>query len=178
MNRFASAIVRVSFEGPDLSDEALYRLLRVCCTLPSNSTKLSNPHRVAIRPNLGYHTSFSSPSWNPEISSNFRPPYTVRHLRPEHYTCPEGSGIIVNHAPQNILCSAHSRPCCAGLHSKSPQNLPPRIILPSGYCYICRACAFSLVLDSFLKAVQIFDPIRVFMVEGKVNDWFDYKRKP
>ncbi len=25
--------------------------------------------------------------------------------------------------------------------------------------------------------VQIFDPIRVVMVEGKVNDWFDYKRK-
>ena len=22
---------------------------------------------------------------------------------------------------------------------------------------------------------QIFDPIRVLMVEGKMNDWFDYK---
>lgn len=24
---------------------------------------------------------------------------------------------------------------------------------------------------------QVFDPIRVIMVEGKVNDWFDYKRE-
>lgn len=29
MNRFVSGIVKVSFEGPDLSDESLYRLLRV-----------------------------------------------------------------------------------------------------------------------------------------------------
>lgn len=26
-----------------------------------------------------------------------------------------------------------------------------------------------------LTHLQIFDPIRVFMVEGKMNDWFDYK---
>ena len=28
-----------------------------------------------------------------------------------------------------------------------------------------------------LTMVQVFDPIRVVMVEGKINDWFDYKRK-
>lgn len=60
----------------------------------------------------------------------------------------------------------------------------PRIFLPILFflvgtvTYAVRAYIhFPLVCGSSVSICQIFDPIRVFMVEGKMNDRFDYKGK-
>jgi hypothetical protein len=50
MNRFASPIIRVAFDGADLQEETLYHTFRVFCLSPRNNTPLipTTSHMVAL----------------------------------------------------------------------------------------------------------------------------------
>ncbi|KAI0747869.1 exonuclease [Daedaleopsis nitida] len=141
MHRYVSSILRVSFEGPDISDESLYRLLRPygrihdispptpgpAGTLRSVLVTFKNIRSATSARNTIHSLKFpSSPSTFTTLRTSYAQPETVHAVR----------DYIANH---------------------------PRIFLP--------------VLFFLIGTVTyaIFDPIRVFMVEGKMNDWFDYK---
>ncbi|KAI0797741.1 exonuclease [Abortiporus biennis] len=143
LNRFASPIVKISFEGPDVSEENLYDLLRPygrivdlnpptpvpAGTLRSTTVHFRNVRAATTARNAIHGLSVQSPSTS-----------TVTVLRTA-YQKP-----IQAHAVRDYITSH------------------PKIFLP---------VLFFLIGT---LTYTVFDPIRIFMVEGKVNDWFDYRQ--
>ncbi|KIP10314.1 hypothetical protein PHLGIDRAFT_28547 [Phlebiopsis gigantea 11061_1 CR5-6] len=143
MNHYASPIVRISFEGPDVKDETLYNLLRPygrildiipptpapAGTLRSATIIFRNARAAAIA-----HNTIHGLSIPPDASSATFTRLRTRYQQP-----------IQAHAIRDYI-SGH-----------------PKIFLP----------VFIFLLGSL--TYTIFDPVRVFMVEGKINDFFDIK---
>ncbi|KAM5539125.1 hypothetical protein V8D89_007348 [Ganoderma adspersum] len=141
MNRFVSGIVKVSFEGPDLSDESLYRLLRPYGRI----IDITSPTPVPAG------TLRSAQVWFRDLRSATSARNTIHDLK-----VPVSSSTTILRTSYAQPIAAHAVRDYIASH--------PRIFLP--------------VLFFLLGTVTyaIFDPIRVVMVEGKVNDWFDYKQ--
>jgi hypothetical protein len=62
------------------------------------------------------------------------------------------------------------------LDLKSPQDHAASTRLSLGGSNIHGICVYTFIGYNFLITTQIFDPIRVLMVEGKMLDWFDFRK--
>ncbi|KAH9925242.1 RNA12 protein-domain-containing protein [Fomitopsis serialis] len=135
MNRFPSPILRVSFEGPDVTEETLY---------------------TSSAPTVAYKT-FPSPLLQPSqavsvLHSDLQSP-AIRRDRTHaiHGLAVQPSSSAS--AAKTILRTTYQAPVQAHV-VRDYVTSHPRIFLP------------------------IFDPIRVLMVEGTLEGWFDIKRVP
>ncbi|KAK0210434.1 RNA12 protein-domain-containing protein [Desarmillaria ectypa] len=138
MYHFASPIVKVAFEGPDIHQESLYKLLRpygrikdMTDPIPvsTGSTRISTVsfqkiRSAAIARNVLHGFEMSSGNTVTRLSTKYEDPIRV-------------------HAVRDWL-SGH-----------------PKIVLP--------VVIFLLGTLTY----TIFDPLRSFMIQGKVEDWFD-----
>ncbi|KDQ60596.1 hypothetical protein JAAARDRAFT_67035 [Jaapia argillacea MUCL 33604] len=143
MRRYASPIVSVTFEGPDIPEEHLYKIFRPCgriqdlrnpTPVPAGSLRSSTivfPHLRSATIARNIIHGLRLPSSNPN-----GPVTRLRIL----YEQP-----IKAHAIRDWIASH------------------PRFVLP--------VIVFLLGTLTY----TIFDPVRAFMVEGKVMDWFDYR---
>ncbi|KAF7800270.1 hypothetical protein EIP86_011517 [Pleurotus ostreatoroseus] len=142
MDRYASPILKIAFDGPDIKEETLYELLRpygriVDVTYPSpvpagtlRSAIISFRHvrSAAIARNTIHGLAVPSDTSGAvtRLRTSYQQPIQVHAVR----------DYISNH---------------------------PKIFLP----------VLFFIIGSL--TYTIFDPIRVFMVEGKINDWFDHR---
>lgn len=145
LRRYASPLVRVSFDGPDLTEESLYNLMRpygrlVDITAPTpvpagslrSSTVFFRQHLSAATARNTLHgfvmpnPSPSNPNATTRLRTSFEQPIQAHVVR----------DYIASH---------------------------PKIFGP----------VFFFLIGTI--TYTIFDPVRVFMVEGKLNDWFDYR---
>ncbi|RPD65868.1 exonuclease [Lentinus tigrinus ALCF2SS1-7] len=141
LNRYASVVLRVAFDGPDIPEESLYRLLRP----------------------FGRIHEITPPSPVPAGNLRFA---MVNFLRLRSATSARNTihalKVPTSSSAFTTLRTSYARPIAA--HAVRDYIAShPRIFLP---------VLFFLVGT---VTYAIFDPIRVFMVEGKMNDWFDYK---
>ncbi|PIL23760.1 hypothetical protein GSI_13510 [Ganoderma sinense ZZ0214-1] len=141
MNRFVSGIVKVSFEGPDLSDESLYRLLRPYGRIIDITSPTPVPAGTLRSAQVSFRDLRSATSARNTIHDLKVPVSSSTTILRTSYAQP-----IAAHAVRDYITSH------------------PRIFLP----------VLFFLLGTVTYAV--FDPIRVVMVEGKINDWFDYKQ--
>ncbi len=61
MHRFASPILKVAFEGPDIQEQALYELCRVCTSRLFGFESLTSSTAPAIRAHKRYFASCARP---------------------------------------------------------------------------------------------------------------------
>ncbi|PCH38691.1 hypothetical protein WOLCODRAFT_131000 [Wolfiporia cocos MD-104 SS10] len=144
MNRFASPVLRVSFEGPDVPEETLYSLLRPYGRIQ----ELTQPSPPPVAGGLRYSTVTFSRVRSAAIARNAIHGAQVK---------PSASSTSLT-----TLRTTYQAP--AQVHAvRDYMASHPRIFLP--------------VLFFFLGTLTytIFDPIRVFMVEGKVEGWFNVR---
>ncbi|EPQ58246.1 hypothetical protein GLOTRDRAFT_57027 [Gloeophyllum trabeum ATCC 11539] len=143
MHRFASPMLTVAFEGPDVPEESLYRLLRPFGRMQD----LRNPSPVPAG-SLRFSTIFYNQVRSATIAKN------VIH------------GLAIPSTPsggRTILRLGYREPLQAHV-IRDWIFSHPRIVLP--------------IVVFFLGTLTytVFDPIRAFMIQGKVQDWFDYKQ--
>ncbi|KAH9857835.1 RNA12 protein-domain-containing protein [Lenzites betulinus] len=144
LNRYATAIVKVSFDGPDVPEEQLYDLLR-----PYGKIGDITPPSPAPAGTLRSATvSFRS----------LRAATTARNAI-------HSARVPLSSSGQSLttLRTSYQQPIAA--HAiRDYVTSHPKLFLP--------------VLFFLIGTVTyaIFDPIRVLMVEGKMEDWFDYKK--
>ncbi|KAJ3533719.1 hypothetical protein NM688_g7243 [Phlebia brevispora] len=143
MHRYASPIVKVAFEGPDVKEEALYDLLRPYGRI------------LDLKPPIPV------PAGTPRSAM-----VTFRHVRSaaiarntiHGYSIPsDTTGTMTR------LRTSYEQPIQAHAVKDYISN-HPRIFLP---------ILFFLIGS---LTYTVFDPVRVFMVEGKLNDWFDHRQ--
>ncbi|KAI0340659.1 hypothetical protein BDW22DRAFT_1360083 [Trametopsis cervina] len=143
MNHYASPLLKVSFDGPDLSDEKLYSLLRPygrISTITPPSPAPAGTLRSAIITFRGIHSA--------TIARN-----TLHGLE---IPAEKGTGVTRLRISYQQPIQAHAIRDYIQSH--------PKISMP----------VLIFLLGSLTYA--IFDPIRVFMVEGKLDDRFDYRQ--
>ncbi|CAA7267988.1 unnamed protein product [Cyclocybe aegerita] len=145
MNRFASTIVKFTFDGPDIQEQSLYELCRpygkinditppsvIPAGVPRSATvTFHRIHSATIARNVIHGLAVPSQSSNSPIVTRIR----AQYQRP-----------LETHAIRNWM-SSH-----------------PKIMLP----------IIVFLLGSI--TYTIFDPLRAFMVEAKMMDWFDYRK--
>ncbi|GJE86794.1 exonuclease [Phanerochaete sordida] len=143
MNHYASPIVRVFFEGPDLREEILYDLLRP----------------------FGRIVTIDPPT-PPPAGTLRSATVTFRHVRSAAIARNTIHGLAVPVDPSSgnmtRLRTKYQQPIQAHV-IRDYVSSHPKIFLP----------IFIFLIGSL--TYTIFDPVRVFMVEGKLNDWFDLK---
>lgn len=139
MNRYASPILRVAFEGPDVPEESLYDLLRPYGRIQDLSHPMPPPAVGGLRYSIVTFRGVRSAA----IARNA-----------VHGARVEPSGTII-HTTYQAPVQAHAVRDYMASH--------PRIFLP--------------VLVFLLGTITytIFDPVRVFMVEGKIEGWFNIR---
>ncbi|KAI9067059.1 hypothetical protein FKP32DRAFT_1664487 [Trametes sanguinea] len=143
LNRYASPMVKVAFDGPDVPEEALYGLLRPYGIISDISPPSPAPAGMLRSATVNFH--------------RLRSATTARNTIHAARVPASPSGQIT------ILRTSYQQPIAA--HAiRDYVTSHPRLFLP--------------VLLFLLGTVTytIFDPIRVLMVEGKMEDWFDYKQ--
>ncbi|KAI0818814.1 exonuclease [Irpex lacteus] len=143
MSHYASPLLRVSFDGPDLRDETLYNLMRPygrIVTITPPSPVPAGTLRSAV-------VGFRSVQYA-AIARN-----TLHGLA---IPADSGSGVT-------RIRTSYQQPIQAHVVRDYIQS-HPRIFLP----------VLIFLLGSLTYTV--FDPIRVFMVEGKLEDWFDFRQ--
>ncbi|KIM49011.1 hypothetical protein M413DRAFT_438171 [Hebeloma cylindrosporum] len=145
MNHFASPILKVVFDGPEIQEQSLYEICRpygrirdmtpsgpvAAGILRSTSVIFQRVHSAAIARNVIHGLEFPSQSTSPTAAKT--------RLR-THYQQP-----LQAHAIRNWM-SSH-----------------PKIMLP------------IIVFLLGTLTYTIFDPIRSLMVEAKMLDWFNYR---
>ncbi|KAI0807276.1 exonuclease [Fomes fomentarius] len=141
MHRYPSPILKVAFDGPDVSDESLYRFLRPYGRIRDISIPTPGPPGT-LRSVL---VTFD------QIRSATSARNTIHSLK-----------FSSSPSAVTILRTSYAKPISAHAIRDYVAN-HPKIFLP---------ILFFLVGT---VTYAIFDPIRVFMVEGKMNDRFDYK---
>ncbi|KAI0721515.1 exonuclease [Cerioporus squamosus] len=141
MARYVSPVVRVAFDGPDVPEESLYRLLRPYGKIHD----ITPPSPVPAGTLRSALVNFRS------LRAATSARNTIHALK-----VPTSSSAVTT------LRTSYSQPIAAHAVRDYIAN-HPKIFLP---------VLFFLVGT---VTYAIFDPIRVFMVEGKMNDWFDYK---
>ncbi|TFY60118.1 hypothetical protein EVJ58_g5342 [Rhodofomes roseus] len=143
MNRFPSNILRVSFEGPDVPEESLYDLLRPYGRIQD----LSQPSPPPVAGGLRYSTVTFSRLRSAAIAHN-----AIHGLAVQ----PSSASATA----KTILRTTYQAPVQA--HAvRDYVTSHPRIFLP----------VLFFVLGTL--TYTIFDPIRVLMVEGTLEGWFD-----
>ncbi|KAI0085448.1 exonuclease [Irpex rosettiformis] len=143
MNHYASPLLKISFDGPDLRDETLYNLLRPygrIVTITPPSPVPAGTLRSAV---VNFRSIQSA-----TIARN-----TLHGLA---IPADSGSGITRIRTFYQQPIQAHAVRDYVSSH--------PKIFLP----------VFIFLLGTLTYTV--FDPIRVFMVEGKLEDWFDFRQ--
>ncbi|OSX64663.1 hypothetical protein POSPLADRAFT_1044153 [Postia placenta MAD-698-R-SB12] len=139
MNRYASPILRVAFEGPDVPEESLYDLLRPYGRIQDLSHPMPPPAVGGLRYSIVTFRGVRSAAIarNAVHGARVAPSGTIIHTT---YQAP-----VQAHAVRDYMASH------------------PRIFLP--------------VLVFLLGTITytIFDPVRVFMVEGKIEGWFNIR---
>ncbi|KAF5330523.1 hypothetical protein D9619_005680 [Psilocybe cf. subviscida] len=147
MNRFASPVLKVAFEGPDVQEQSLYELCRpygrikdlaLVPTVPAGTLRFStvtfkHVHSAAIARNVIHGFKYPLPSSEPSSQTKTR--LRVDFQKP-----------LQAHAVRDWI-SGH-----------------PKIVLP----------VIVFLLGSLTYTV--FDPIRSLMVEAKMLDWLDYRK--
>ncbi|KAF9452822.1 hypothetical protein P691DRAFT_771933 [Macrolepiota fuliginosa MF-IS2] len=137
LSRFASPILKVTFEGPDIHEEKLYKLLRPYGHIHDLSAPVPVPAGTSRSATLSYT----------------RPRSAVIARNVLHGLKVDDTVIRLNYQKP---IQAHAVRDWMGSH--------PRIMLP----------LIVFLLGSL--TYTIFDPIRSFMVQGKLDDWFDYQK--
>ncbi|THH15607.1 hypothetical protein EW146_g4901 [Bondarzewia mesenterica] len=138
MHRFASPLLRVIFDGPDVQEEALYQLLRPYGRI----LDLSSPAPV---PGSSFRASTVT-------FSDVRPAVIARNVV-HGFSFGEG---------KTRLRAAFQSPVQAHI-VRDWITSHPKIFVP------------VLVFLLGTLTYTIFDPIRAFMVNAKIQDWFDYR---
>ncbi|TFK42802.1 RNA12 protein-domain-containing protein [Crucibulum laeve] len=149
MNRFASPILQIAFEGPDVHEQLLYQLCRPygrisdltlpapvpAGTLRSSIVTFRHLHAATIARNVIHGVNFPANPSTADTKSVTRTRLRASYQKP-----------IQAHAIRDWM-SSH-----------------PKIMLP------------LIVFLLGTLTYTIFDPIRALMVEGKLLDWFDYRK--
>ena len=177
MNRYASGIVKVAFEGPDLSEEALYHLFRVSIMGLVPRPPAHGP--LAVREGPSNHPTDPSAGRYPQISTSLLQPPATCDRGAKYNSCPKDPLVCFGRdGPSDVICPTHCGACDPGLHNWASEDFPSRTLLPDRHRHVCGTYTSFyefVVTFQFFARNQVFDPIRVLMVEGKMNDWFDYK---
>ncbi|KAG6820790.1 hypothetical protein H0H93_011555 [Arthromyces matolae] len=143
MDRYASALVQVAFEGPDIREQQLYELFRrfgriqnisspapaAPGTLRSSTIRFSRIHSATIARNV---------------------------LHGFHYLPNDGSGIT-------ILCTAYQRQVQPHI-VRDWMSSHPKIMLPL-LVFLLGTLTYACCLT---RDPQVFDPIRTFMIQNKM----------
>ncbi|KAI0698509.1 RNA12 protein-domain-containing protein [Cytidiella melzeri] len=143
MRHYASPLLKVTFEGPDLRDETLYNLMR-----PYGRIANITPPSPVPAGSLRYAIVGFRRIQDATIARN-----TLHGLA---IPADSGSGVTRIRTSYQQPIQAHAVRDYISSH--------PKIFLP----------VFIFLLGSL--TYTIFDPIRVFMVEGKMEDWFDFRQ--
>ncbi|KAJ3477560.1 hypothetical protein NLI96_g10383 [Meripilus lineatus] len=143
LNRFASHIVKISFEGPDVHEETLYEVLRPYGRIVDLTTPTPVPAGMLRSTSVSFRNVRSAAAARNTvhglvIRSGFSG--SVTRLQTS-YQVPLQAHVIRDYITSH-----------------------PRIFLP------------VLIFLLGTLTYTIFDPMRVLMVEGKMNDWFDYRQ--
>ncbi|KDQ33744.1 hypothetical protein PLEOSDRAFT_1033437 [Pleurotus ostreatus PC15] len=147
MNRFAFPMLRVSFEGPDVPEQALYQLFRPYGRIQ----ELTMPTAV--------------PAGTPRSSvitfSRIRPAAIARNVVHGLEIASTPSTDNAAKATLTRLRIAYQKPIRAHVIRDWTAN-HPRIVIP----------VIVFLLGSITYTV--FDPVRAMMVQAKMQHWFDY----
>ncbi|EIW60623.1 uncharacterized protein TRAVEDRAFT_57812 [Trametes versicolor FP-101664 SS1] len=144
LQRYATSIVKVSFDGPDVSEESLYGLLRPYGMISDITPPSPAPAGILRAATVSFRNLRAATTARNTIHSAKVPSST------------SGQSITTLRTSYHQPIAAHAvRDYIAG---------HPKLFLP--------------VLFFLIGTVTytIFDPIRVVMVEGKMEDWFDFKK--
>ncbi|KAI0637238.1 exonuclease [Trametes polyzona] len=143
LNRYATPMLKVSFDGPDVPEETLYGLLRPYGVI-SDITPPSPAPAGTLRSATVYYLHLRSATTARNTIHSARVP-----------SSPSGQTLTTLRTSYQKPIAAHAVRDYVASH--------PKLFLP--------------VLFFLIGTVTytVFDPIRVLMVEGKMEDWFDYK---
>ncbi|KAG5651524.1 hypothetical protein H0H81_008336 [Sphagnurus paluster] len=145
MNRYASPIVKVIFEGPDVQEQALYKLFRPYGRIRDVTPPSPVTGGTLRSSQIVFHRLHSAT--------------VARNVLHGLKVSPSFEGVYVDNVNKTRLRTAYQRPVQA--HAiRDWMSSHPKILLP--------LLAFLLGALTY----TIFDPIRSFMVQGKMMDWF------
>ncbi|CCM03851.1 uncharacterized protein FIBRA_06000 [Fibroporia radiculosa] len=139
MNRYASPILKVAFDGPDVPEETLYNILRPYGRIQD----LTQPSPSSISGGLRFST--------------------VTFMRVRSAT-----------VARNAIHGAHISPTGTTLRTMYEAPVQAHVFRD----YIASHPRIFLPVLFFLLGTltyTIFDPVRVFMVEGKLEGWFNIR---
>lgn len=139
MSHYASPLLRVSFDGPDLRDETLYNLMRVinCPNLPPTIVNDAFP---ALWPNCHYHPTITSSCRYPSISRCRIQKRSVCCYCTQHASWLSHTRRLRfrRNSNTNIIPTTHSGPCGPRLHPESSQDILTSTHLPFRVAHIHR----------------------------------------
>ncbi|KAJ8482266.1 hypothetical protein ONZ51_g5474 [Trametes cubensis] len=144
MDRYATPILKVAFEGPDIPEESLYGLLRPYGVISNITPPSPAPAGVLRAATVNFRRLRSATTARNTVHAVQVP------------LSPNGQTITTLRTSYQKPIAAHAVRDYVTSH--------PKLFLP--------------VLFFLIGTVTytIFDPIRVLMVEGKMEDWFDYRQ--
>lgn len=146
MNRFATPIVSVTFEGPDVEEQSLYQLFRPYGCIRDLTSPTSVPSGTLRSSTITFKRLRAA-----TIARNVTYGHTVS-LDPR-----------ASNERNTRLRTAYQRPVRA--HAiRDWMSKHPKIVLP------------MLVFLLGTLTYTIFNPVRSLMVQGKMLDWFDYQK--
>ncbi|KAF9532412.1 RNA12 protein-domain-containing protein [Crepidotus variabilis] len=157
LNRYASKILKITFDGPDLGEQQLYELCRPYGKIKDITPPSPVPAGTLRSTTLTYHRLHSA-----TIARN------VLH----GLNVPTAGASTKLRAQYIVPIQAHAVRDWLSSHPKIV--LPVIFFLLGTLTYTVRKTRSSLFI--ILTILQIFDPIRSLMVEAKMLDWFDYRK--
>ncbi|KIM87636.1 hypothetical protein PILCRDRAFT_815213 [Piloderma croceum F 1598] len=149
MNRFASPIIKLAFEGPDVHEESLYEVLR--------------PY--------GQIRDLTSPTPVPTGSLRFST-ITFQHIRAATIARNVLHGFNFSEHSSSSKAGSGSGPSSTRFRMAYEQPIKPHVIrdwMSDHPKTVLPVIVFFLGTLTY----TIFDPIRQLMVEAKMLDWFD-----
>ncbi|KAF8803621.1 hypothetical protein BYT27DRAFT_7171768 [Phlegmacium glaucopus] len=146
MNRFASQILKITFEGPDIPEQLLYELCRPFGRITDLTMPSTAPAGAPRSATVAYQRIYSA-----TIARNVIHGFDLSSL--------SSSASPV----KTRLRAGYQRPIQVHV-IRDWMSSHPKIMLP------------LLVFLFGTVTYTIFDPIRVLMVESKMLDWFDFRK--
>ncbi|RDB21358.1 Mitochondrial escape protein 2 [Hypsizygus marmoreus] len=149
MNRFASPIIQITFEGPDVHEQSIYQLFRPYGRIQDLTLPAPVPAGT-LRFSTVIYKRIHSATIARNVLHGFNVPSSV------------GGGPHISNETKTRLRTAYQRPVQA--HAiRDWMSGHPKIMLP------------LLVFLLGTLTYTIFDPLRALMVQRKMLDWFDYR---
>ena len=136
MDRYATPILKVAFEGPDIPEESLYGLLRVRPFM-TYTKSISSSSMTALWCNQQHNSAFAGSCRCTEGSDCELPSPTLRYHCAEYCTrraSPFVSQRTDNHNITHVLPEAHCSSRRPRLCDQPPKAVPSCTILPHWYC--------------------------------------------